>query len=44
MAGADLGYLTITEAAHLLRSRQLSPVELTAAVLANIEARDGRVR
>jgi aspartyl-tRNA(Asn)/glutamyl-tRNA(Gln) amidotransferase subunit A len=40
---AGLPYLTITEAAPLLRTRRLSPVELTQAVLARIERVDGRV-
>jgi amidase len=34
---ADLCYRTLTEAAGLLRRRQISPVELTRAVLARIE-------
>ncbi|MBV9355705.1 MAG: Asp-tRNA(Asn)/Glu-tRNA(Gln) amidotransferase GatCAB subunit A [Chloroflexi bacterium] len=36
--------LSITEAAELIRTRQLSPVELTRAVLDRIDAVDGRVR
>jgi len=34
---ADLCYVTLTEAAGLLRRRKISPVELTRAVLARIE-------
>jgi aspartyl-tRNA(Asn)/glutamyl-tRNA(Gln) amidotransferase subunit A len=40
---ADLHFLTISEAAALLRTRQLSPVELTRALLARIEALDPQV-
>ncbi len=36
----DLCYRTLTEAAHLLRRREISPVELTRAVLARIERLD----
>ena len=45
MAGAatDLCYLTISEAAELLRRRELSPVELTRAHLDRIDAVDGRL-
>src|SRR5687767_1736804 len=38
-----LHYLTIARAAELLRSRQLSPVELTRAHLARIEALEPRL-
>ena len=38
---SDLCYLTIREAGHLLRRRELSPVELVRAFLARIEAVDG---
>ncbi len=37
---AQLSYLTLTEAAELIRSRQLSPVDLTEATLARIDALD----
>ena len=37
----ELCYLTIPEAARLLESKQLSPVELTQAFLDRIEAVDG---
>ena len=39
----DLHYLTIAEAASLIASRKLSPVDLTKAFLARIEALDGRL-
>ena len=39
----DLHYLTITEAASLLESGQLSPVELVAAHLERIEETEGRL-
>jgi aspartyl-tRNA(Asn)/glutamyl-tRNA(Gln) amidotransferase subunit A len=39
-----LHFLTIHEAQGLIRSRQLSPVELTRAVLARIDAVDGELR
>ena len=38
-----LHYLTIAQAAPLLRERQLSPVELTRAFLDRIAAFDGRL-
>ena len=41
MADKELYYLTIPEAALLLESKQLSPVELTQAFLDRIEAVDG---
>jgi aspartyl-tRNA(Asn)/glutamyl-tRNA(Gln) amidotransferase subunit A len=41
MAPADVP--TIAEAARLIASRQLSPVELTRSCLARIEALDGRI-
>ncbi|HZA23168.1 MAG TPA: amidase, partial [Dehalococcoidia bacterium] len=41
---SELCYLTISQAAPLLRDRQLSPVELTLAFLGRIEAVDGRLR
>ena len=37
----DLAYMTIAEASRLIRARKLSPVELTAALLARIAALDG---
>ncbi len=40
----DLHYLTIREAAGLIESRRLSPVELTRALLDRIEAIDGRLK
>ena len=40
----DLYLLTIHEAAELVRSRQLSPVELTQAFLDRIEAVDNRLK
>ncbi len=36
----DLAYLSIAEAAELLRSKKLSPVEYTRALIARIEAHD----
>jgi aspartyl-tRNA(Asn)/glutamyl-tRNA(Gln) amidotransferase subunit A len=39
----ELCYLSIAEAATLLKSRQLSPVELTNAFLQRIEAVDSRI-
>ena len=42
-AAADLCYLTISEAADLVRRRELSPVELTRAHLERIEAVDERL-
>ena len=38
-----LHYLTIHEAQQLIRSRKLSPVELTSAVLERIDAVDGKL-
>ena len=40
---ADLHYLTATEALRLFKSRELSPVELTNAVLARIEDTEPKV-
>jgi aspartyl-tRNA(Asn)/glutamyl-tRNA(Gln) amidotransferase subunit A len=37
---SDLAYLTIAEAARLIRARKLSPVEFTRALLARIAATD----
>ncbi len=39
----DLGYLGLTDAGELIRTRKLSPVELTRALLARIERHDGRL-
>ena len=39
-----LCYLTIGEASRLIRSRQLSPVELTQAFLDRIKDVDGKVK
>jgi aspartyl-tRNA(Asn)/glutamyl-tRNA(Gln) amidotransferase subunit A len=40
---SDLAYLGLAEAGALLRSRKLSPVELTQALLARIERLDGKL-
>ncbi|MBV9982466.1 amidase family protein, partial [Bradyrhizobium sp.] len=40
MPPADLHELTLTEAAGLISTRKLSPVEYTASLLARIEALD----
>ncbi|MEE8443319.1 MAG: amidase, partial [Dehalococcoidia bacterium] len=40
----ELYYLTIAAAGDLIRTRQLSPVELTRAYLERIEAVDGRLK
>jgi aspartyl-tRNA(Asn)/glutamyl-tRNA(Gln) amidotransferase subunit A len=37
----DLAFMTMAEASRLIRARKLSPVELTAALLARIAALDG---
>jgi len=39
----ELHWLTIAEAARLFEKRQLSPVELTDALLARIEALDPQI-
>ena len=39
----ELCYLSIAEAGRLLKSKQLSPVELTNAFLARIEAIDSQI-
>ena len=44
MRSADLHYLTLAGAAALIRERELSPVELTEAVLARIEEGEPRVK
>lgn len=43
MTADDLSYLTISEAAAGLRRKEFSPVELTKACLARIEAIDGKL-
>jgi amidase len=40
---ADLQYLELTEVAHLIQTRKLSPVEVTEAMLDRIAAVDGRL-
>lgn len=40
---AALPYLTIAQAADLVRRRELSPLELTEACLSRVEAIDGRI-
>jgi hypothetical protein len=37
----DLAFMTMAEASRLIRARKLSPIELTAALLARIAALDG---
>ena len=44
MPETPLHYQTISEVAALLRSRELSPVELTQAILERIEALDGQLK
>ncbi len=39
----DLHYLELTEAAHLIQTKRLSPVELTEALLRRIESLDRRL-
>jgi aspartyl-tRNA(Asn)/glutamyl-tRNA(Gln) amidotransferase subunit A len=39
----DLAWLTVAEAADLLRGKKLSPVEYTKALIARIERHDGRL-
>jgi amidase len=43
MNRTDVHYLDLLETAHLLQTRALSPVELTRAMLARIEALDARL-
>ena len=43
MSDEDLCYLSIAEAAAMIADRRLSPVELTQAVLARIDALNPRV-
>ena len=42
MSGSPLYFLTITELAGSIREKQVSPVEVTEAMLSRIEALDGR--
>jgi Asp-tRNA(Asn)/Glu-tRNA(Gln) amidotransferase A subunit family amidase len=44
MNANDLHYLSVAEAASLIESGRLSPVEYTSALLARIERLDRRVR
>jgi aspartyl-tRNA(Asn)/glutamyl-tRNA(Gln) amidotransferase subunit A len=44
MQATDLHYLTLAEAARLVRERAVSPVELTRTALERIERLDGRLR
>ena len=44
MPDTPLHYQTITEIASLIQSKQLSPVELTSAILGRIEALDGDLK
>jgi amidase len=44
MADTELHYLELTEVARRVQSRELSPVEVTQALLARIEACDGQLR
>jgi len=39
----ELSYLSLTDAAALIKSRRLSPVELTQALLDRIDRLDGRI-
>ncbi len=41
---SELCYLTIAEAGRLIQNRELSPVELTRALLERIEAVDGKLK
>jgi amidase len=43
MSDAPLHFKTITEMATLIESKQLSPVEVTRAMLERIEALDGKL-
>ncbi|MBE9607141.1 amidase [Acetobacteraceae bacterium H6797] len=42
--GDDICFLSVTEASRLIAARQLSPVDYVKALLARIEAVDGRVK
>jgi len=39
----DLAWLTVAEAAELLRGRKLSPVEYAKALIARVERHDGKL-
>lgn len=43
MTKTDLTFLTIAEAAKLIQTRALSPVELTQALLRRVEALDEQI-
>ncbi len=43
MNANDLHYLELSEVAHLIQTRKLSPVELTEALLRRIQSLDGRL-
>ncbi|MBI3328965.1 MAG: hypothetical protein HYZ81_19960 [Nitrospinae bacterium] len=43
MATGTLHYLTIADAAELIQTHELSPVELTRAFLQRIDALDGQL-
>jgi amidase len=43
MLPADLHFLELSEAAHLIQTRKLSPVELTEAMLRRVESQDPRL-
>jgi aspartyl-tRNA(Asn)/glutamyl-tRNA(Gln) amidotransferase subunit A len=43
MTGDDLGYVPATDLAHLIRTRKLSPVELTDTILRRIERLEPRL-
>ena len=44
MADAPLHYMTITKVATLIQARELSPVEVTHAILERIDSLDGRLK
>ena len=44
MSNSDLHYISITDAARLIQSGKLSPVELTQALLSRIGQLDHRVQ
>jgi amidase len=43
MSANDLHYLELTEAAHLIQTRKVSPVELTVSMLQRVEALEPRL-
>ena len=43
MAGEDLRYLTLADAAALVKSKKVSPVELTESCFEVIDAVDGKI-